>query len=125
MRMYLNQNFCPMKRMNVILLNLLVAASVVFLSSCKKDPDAPLPTIDFTSTPDASYAFNPGTSFKLGVKIYAPEKLKLVNVELIIAGCLPKALRTFQRKAVSPKRVLPTKLLWIFPFPTTGTQAPK
>ncbi|WP_038030172.1 hypothetical protein [Thermonema rossianum] len=89
-----------MKRTNVILLNLLVAVGVVFLSSCKKkDPAAPLPTIDFTSTPDASYAFNSGTSFKLGVKIYAPEKLKLVNVELIITGLPTQNLENFPKKS--------------------------
>jgi len=88
-----------MRKMNFILLNLLVAASVVFLSSCKKDPEAPLPTIDFKTTPDASYAFNPGTSFTLGVKIYAPEKLRLVNVELIVSGLPVQNLENYPKKS--------------------------
>ncbi|GIV40304.1 MAG: hypothetical protein KatS3mg033_2104 [Thermonema sp.] len=88
-----------MKKVSVILLNLLVAASVVFLSSCKKDPDAPLPTIDFTSTPEASYAFNSGTNFNLGVKVYAPEKLKQVDVQLVVSGLPNQNLENFPKKS--------------------------
>lgn len=89
-----------MKRVSFYLsLAYLSFVAAFFMTSCQKDPEAPLPTIEFSNLPQAGYNYAANTSFSLNIRVFASERLRIVNVERIVEGLPITNLEGFPKRS--------------------------